>query len=401
MEKDWNKYRDKIIGLGEHSLHKSYYPELQKKIDSLETSQKNLQTIINSISDAIIIHDEEGKFLALNDKATSMYHLRKDQCNNFSVYDITSPRQDTSDLKNIWAKVYDNQPQVFEWICRQYNSDVEIETHVSLNPTIWNGKNAIVAVVRDFSERKKFENELILAKEKAEEANQLKTEFLNNMSHEIRTPMNGIIGFADMLADNDLTHDLREAYSKIVQESSYELLKIIDNILEISKLVTKQIQLFEQTFCLNDLFKELYHHFNSKSIERKIPINIKTELTDIDSYIVSDKLKLNKILNNLIENAFKFTDEGYIEMGYILNNSHIVIYVKDTGIGVFPKNKEVIFERFSKVNKDISKGGLGLGLAIAQEYSRLLGGHITIESENGKGSTFYLTMPFKPSEDHL
>ncbi len=396
MDKDWNKYRDKIIGLGEHSLHKSYYPELQKQIDSLEATQRNLQTIINSISDAIIIHDEEGKFLALNDRAVSMYNIDKEECNRFSVYDITSQKQDTSDLKNIWSLVLDNQPQVFEWICKQYNKNVEMETQVSLSPTLWNGKAAIVAVVRDFSERKKFENELIKAKEKAEEANQLKTEFLKNMSHEIRTPMNGIIGFADMLADNDLTSELRESYSKIVQESSYELLKIIDNILEISKLVTKQIPLLEDTFCLNDIFKELNNQFNSKSIQHDIPIRIKTELNDFNSYINTDKSKLYKILNILIENAFKFTEKGYIEIGYTLNDNTIVLFVKDTGIGVFPQNKELIFERFSKVNTDISKGGLGLGLAIAQEYSRLLGGNITIDSENGKGSTFYLSIPYKP-----
>ncbi len=396
MEKDWNKYRDKIIGLGEHSLHKSYYPELQKKIDSLETSQQNLQTIINSISDGIIIHDEVGRFLALNDKATSMYQVRKEFCNSFTVYDITSPRQDTSDLINIWAKVLDNRPQVFEWICKQKNTAIEIETQVSLSPTIWNGKSAIVAVVRDFSERKKFEKELIEAKEKAEEANQLKTEFLNNMSHEIRTPMNGIIGFADMLADNELDKDLREAYSKIVQDSSYELLKIIDNILEISKLVTKQIPLFEEAFRLNDLFMELNQHFHSRSVDRDIPIYVKTELSDSNSYIITDKSKLVKILNNLLENAFKFTEKGHIEIGYNVNSSNVVLYVKDTGIGVFAKNREIIFERFSKVNKDFTKGGLGLGLAIAQEYSRLLGGHISIDSESGKGSTFYITLPYKP-----
>ncbi len=396
MEKDWDKYRDKIIGLGEHSLHKSYYPELQKKIDSLEMSQQNLQTIINSISDAIIIHDEDGRFLALNDKAISMFQVRNENCNIFHVYDITSQKQDVSDLKDIWSKVLGSQPQVFEWICKQMNTDVELETQVSLSPTLWNGKTAIVAVVRDFSERKKFENELILAKEKAEEANQLKTEFLNNMSHEIRTPMNGIIGFADMLADSSLTQDLRESYSKIVQQSSYELLNIIDNILEISKLVTKQIPLFEEAFSLNELYKELNHHFHSRSIESDIPINIKTELSDFDSYIITDKTKLYKILHILLENAFKFTENGFIEIGYTIKNRIIVLYVKDTGIGVFPKNKELIFERFSKVNKDISKGGLGLGLAIAQEYTRLLGGQISIDSERGKGSTFYLKMPFKP-----
>jgi len=241
--------------------------------------------------------------------------------------------------------------------------------------------------------------ELIKAKEKAEESNRLKTEFLNNMSHEIRTPMNGIMGFADMLDKPDLSNEKRKYFSKIIQNSSRQLLRIIDDILEISTLETKQEKLNETEFCLNDLLMQLFSIFNLKSKERNIPFYLKKALHDDQSYIVSDKTKLNKILSNLLENALKFTSEGFIEFGYYIKKVNLILYVKDTGIGISPKNHTIVFERFSQEDKDISSkhGGLGLGLSICKENAQLLGGDISLESEKGKGSTFYVTIPYKPA----
>lgn len=241
--------------------------------------------------------------------------------------------------------------------------------------------------------------ELYEAKEKAEESSRLKTEFLNNMSHEIRTPMNGIIGFSELLNDPDITNEERKDFSNIVRNSSRQLLRIIDDILAISALNTKQETLNEIEFSLNDLLTELFLIFNLKSKERNIAINLKTALPDEQSYIVSDKTKLHKILSNLLDNALKFTKEGYVELGYTVENTDLKFYVKDTGIGISPQNWEIIFERFSREEKEISRefGGLGLGLSISKEHVKLLGGDITLESEKGNGSTFYVTIPYKPT----
>jgi PAS domain S-box-containing protein len=258
----------------------------------------------------------------------------------------------------------------------------------------------LMDTVWKMTERLDLINNLKVAKEKAEESNKLKTEFLNNMSHEIRTPMNGIMGFSDMLTHPGINPDKQKYYSRIIQNSSKQLLKIIDDILEISTLETRQLKLREEVFSLNDLLMDLFSVFNLKSKERKVPIYLKKGLDDKQSRVILDKSKLHKIISNLLENALKFTNEGFIELGYRLDKSKIVIHVKDTGIGISPGNKEKIFERFSQEEKSISKmhGGLGLGLSISKENARLLGGDIALESIKGKGSTFYVTLPYRPEK---
>jgi len=241
-------------------------------------------------------------------------------------------------------------------------------------------------------------NKLYIEKGKVEKANKLTHEFLHNMSHEIRTPMNGIIGFADMLKTDDLNEDQRTRYVSIINSSCQQLLHIIDDILEISRLDTKKVPVFEEDICLNTLIAELSSVFKLKIKELNIDLRIKKDLPDNDSYINTDKVKLLKILGNLLDNAIKFTSEGYIELGYYTENKNLVIYVKDTGVGISSENYKNIFNRFSQEEKQLSQksGGLGLGLSIAKENTELIGGTISLKSIKGKGTTFYVTIPYKP-----
>lgn len=264
----------------------------------------------------------------------------------------------------------------------------------------------IIAIFDDVTDRenanillKKQNLELLEAKRRAEESNSLKTEFLNNMSHEIRTPMNGIIGFSELLNNPDITDQERSLFSKTVQNSSYQLLRIIDDILEISTLETKQKQIVETEFDLNELLEELLAIFNLKRTIGDVSLNFKKSLPNSQSRIILDKTKLNKILSNIIENALRYTEKGFVEIGYYLEANNIVLYVKDSGIGISPENHSMVFERFSQEDKDLSRkyGGLGLGLAISKESARLMGGDITLESVKGKGSTFFIILPYKPA----
>lgn len=256
--------------------------------------------------------------------------------------------------------------------------------------------------IQNITERKRNEQELLKAKEKAEESDRLKTEFINNMSHEIRTPMNGILGFSQFLEDPELTAEKRKHFVNIIQNSGNQLLHIIDDILEISRLGTKQVKVQESQVCLNDLLLELFSVFEIKAKAKNIPLFFKKELTDEQSTLLTDKTKLIKILSNLLDNALKFTNKGFIELGYNLKTSgkttELEIYVKDTGIGIKPEKHELIFDRFSQAEKELSKnvGGLGLGLSIAKENTELIGGEIRVESEMMKGATFFITIPYKP-----
>ena len=259
-------------------------------------------------------------------------------------------------------------------------------------------KGKVIISLTDITALKNVERELIIAKDKAEESNRLKTEFLNNMSHEIRTPMNGILGFSELLNNDNLSIEKRKYYINIIQNSGNQLLQVIDDILEISRLETKQVKLIENPVCLNDLLLELFSIFDLKAKENKIPLYIKNGLSDEESTILIDSSKLKKIISNLLENALKFTNKGHISFGYLLKDNFIEIYVKDTGVGIKSEKQEIIFERFSQEEREFSQniGGLGLGLSIAKENSELLGGFISVESKKWEGSTFKVSIPYKP-----
>ncbi|MDD2287152.1 MAG: HAMP domain-containing sensor histidine kinase, partial [Paludibacter sp.] len=230
-----------------------------------------------------------------------------------------------------------------------------------------------------------------------EESNRLKTEFLNNMSHEIRTPLNGIVGFSEMLKDPQISNEQIKSYTGIIQKSSYQLLKIVEDILEISALETNKVQLSEEVFNLNQLLEELSSCYNNLAKAKGLSFYLEKGESNQKSGILSDKTKLTRILTNLLENALKFTDEGSVLFGYKIEGDRLVFYVKDTGAGISPEYTDRIFDRFTQEEKELSRkhGGLGLGLSLSRENAHLMGGSITVESIKGKGTTFYLNIPYK------
>lgn len=400
MSEEWEKYRNKIIGLGEGSSRKSYYPELQNKIEELETSRENLLTIVNSISDALFIHDQEGKILLLNKKAQDLYQIQEDEFDRISIYDLILDPTDQNKICLIWDKVIKGKSYVFELTSVNAKDKDEIPVQVSINQSIWNGTKVLVAVVRDFKERKKYEEELIAAKKKAEENDRLKSAFLANISHEIRTPMNGILGFAELLKLPDLTGEQMLNYIRIIETCGARMLNIINDLMDISKvesgLVTVSLKAVDVTEQLNYLF-ELF----KPDAEKKGLKLIKVEPTSDSSIIIyTDKEKLIAILTNLLKNAIKFCPHGTIRFGYTTQKQQIVFFVEDTGIGISKEKISTIFERFIRGDHEMSAKyeGAGLGLSIVKAYIDMLGGKIWVDSEIGIGSKFYFTLPLSPDQ---
>jgi PAS domain S-box-containing protein len=266
----------------------------------------------------------------------------------------------------------------------------------------------IVGTMSDFSERKRIEKVLEEAKNKAEESDRLKSAFLANMSHEIRTPMNVIIGFTELLVSQDLTQEEKYEFSEHIMNNSKTLLHLIDDIIDISKIDAGELKIIKKNCLVNKMLSELFDTFSEiKRIQgkEKIKIYLKKEFENQRMPIITDTLRLNQILSNLLYNALKFTETGYIEFGYSLvedKESMLRFYVKDTGFGIPKKMHELIFDRFRKVEDPVKLfRGTGLGLAISKRLTELLGGKIWVESELGKGSIFYFTIPFEKGEEKI
>ena len=242
--------------------------------------------------------------------------------------------------------------------------------------------------------------QLTRAKERAEENERLKTIFLQNMSHEIRTPMNGIIGFLSLLKEPNLDPESREKYIDIVNRSGKRLLTTINNIIEISKIDSRQIEVRTTNVDLNEVMNFYYNFFLPQAKEKNILLILKNTIPPEKACIKTDKFILDNILTNLINNALKFTNVGKVEVGSSLEDDNVKIYVKDSGIGIPEGRQKAIFERFVQANLNMTRAheGSGLGLSIVKAYVKILKGEIWLESKEGEGSTFTFTIPNIPAD---
>ena len=267
----------------------------------------------------------------------------------------------------------------------------------------------VMVSIMDITGRKQIEEELrvinqelIAAKEKAEESDRLKSSFLANMSHEIRTPMNGIMGFSQILKEKVVNKEQQKDFLHIIYARTKHLMQIINDIIDISKIEANQLDIQEEEIHLNLLLYDLFHEKQEalkKQKKSNIQILLKNNVQKEPLYIYADRKRLVQIIDNLLSNAIKFTDEGYIELGYYFQDKdYIIFYVKDTGIGI-PKDKhQEIFKRFRQGDESLTRKyeGTGLGLTISKNLVKLMGGDIWVESEMNKGSCFCFTLPHRP-----
>ncbi len=354
--------------------------------------------LINNVGQAVIATDLPGKVIFWNNAAEKIYGWSTSEAIGESIMDLTPAQQSDEQAVAIMKKLSAGKTWAGEFHVKRKDGS-SFPAFVTDTPILdSNGKfTGIIGISSDITERKRAEMELIEAKEKAEESDRLKTAFLNNISHEIRTPMNAIIGFSRFLKDPQLNHEKRKQYTGIITQSSDQLLAIIDDIISIASIEAGQEKIQENEININLICKLIKEQFSSKAYEKKVTLILKSPPDDDEATIITDATKLTQIITNLVDNALKFTQQGFVNFGYTLKNSQLEFYVEDSGIGISQDMHEVIFNRFRQIETTATRnfGGSGLGLSISKAYVELLGGKIWLTSELGKGSVFYFTIPYK------
>jgi PAS domain S-box-containing protein len=368
-------------------------------ITDRKKSDVNLRKLSRAVDQsplAIVITNLDAEIEYANPKFTEITGYELEEVIGANPRILQSNYHNSEYYKNIWDTLLQGDVWQGEILNRKKTGETYWESMVIAPVSDDKGVTTnYIAIKEDITEKIRLQNELINAKNRAEESDKLKSAFLANMSHEIRTPMNGIMGFSRMLGSGDLTDAEREEFAEILNSSCNRLINTVNDILDISKIEANQMDVRISNFSIISLFEELrtaYIDTNSKS-----EVQFITKLNNIpESFsMYSDEQKVFQILNNLVSNAFKFTNEGSIELGGRLLENKIEFYVSDTGIGISEDAMSMIFGRFYQADSSLSRGyeGTGLGLAICRGMIELLGGSISVESQLGTGSIFRIELP--------
>jgi PAS domain S-box-containing protein len=372
---------------------------LQKKAeDRIKYLKEFNELVLNTMSKGLLVEDKEGKIIFSNPAFRELSGYSDEDLIGRPWHKLVNNDINEETRDKIANRKFANKETLEVKI--MHKSGEAIPVYISYN-NIEKDKQFDGSIVSftDIRELKKKEEELKRAKEKAEESDRLKSEFLANMSHEIRTPMNGIMGFTRLLKQEGPSDDAWEHYIDIIYQSSNQLLRVINDIVDYSKIQAGQYELEENEIHLNALMEELKELFDEekKTMNKdKIDITLSIPEQQEDKIIIADHGKIKQIFSNLLDNALKFTLKGEIEIGFFIENSYVNFFVSDTGIGISEKDQHIIFERFRQVDSSTSRnyGGTGLGLTICKTLVELMDGDITLESEEEKGTTFYFKIPF-------
>jgi PAS domain S-box-containing protein len=417
----------------------------------IRESEEKYRLLFETAGDAIFLMDDQI-FIDCNAKTLEIFECTREQIIGKPPYEY-SPELQLDGRKSLDKAIEkieaakNGEPQLFEWKHKKYNGQV-FDAEVSLNLLHISNKDYILAIVRDISERKEINNQisklnielekradeleieikektkheselkiqnehiaklnqdLIFALERSEQSDKLKTAFLANMSHEVRTPLNAVLGFSELLDDDTLESDKREYYLGIIKSSGNQLLILINDIIDISKIEAGIIELAKSKININNLFDEIalqLEGMKERHQKEQLEIIVDKGLSDEKAVINLDEVRFRQILLNLLENAIKFTFDGSITYGYKLIDGKLEFYVKDTGIGISKNKQSYIFERFRQLELSATRrfGGTGLGLSIAKALVEMFHGDIWLESTEGKGTTFFFTIPYKSENQKI
>jgi PAS domain S-box-containing protein len=369
-------------------------------------SEEKYRLLFDNSSDPVLIIGENDNFIDCNDAAVEILHVNAkteiigNHISNFSPTKQPDGKLSVNKARELIDKARKEGYSRFEWLQSDKNKrSFHVDVSFTLIPI--SGIEYLYVVWRDISDKKKKDEELIIAKEKAEQSDIIKTTFLHNMQHEIRTPLNSIMGFSQLLKHQGIeTEDADKYFDAIISSGNY-LNKIIDDIIDFSKLQSGFILISNKTIELNKLLAEIYKanypHLDNKSI--KFKINPCT--SNRNTVIETDSKRLKQIIAHLLDNAFKYTEKGVVELGFNIGRNDITFYVSDTGVGIEREYFEAIFDKFKRhthKNSELLYGGNGLGLSISKAILGFLGGKIWAESEINIGTKVLFTIPYKPVE---
>jgi len=380
-------------------------------VDSFRRMQRSIQRELEKLSivasetdNLVMIYDNSGSLLWKN---TSLEKIFGYEINEQESAEAIEHIQNDNNFHSFLEKCFkkkDSEIFEFELISKQ---GVRIWMQTTLTPIVSKAGNIekVISISHNISKLKETETHLIKARDKAEESDKLKSAFLSNMSHEIRTPISIISGLSDIMLEDPTVDAQKKEYLNYIKNNIHKLVRLIDDIIEISKIEAKKINIDISECNINKLLNEINFTLTQTKNRRgktKIELNAKLPHPNENFTLLTDAVRFVQVLNNLIDNAIKHTDEGYIEFGYeyppiikVKGQPMITFYVKDTGAGFDESQHKLIFDRFRQViNNKKAIQGTGLGLTISKNLVEMLGGEIWVKSDLGKGSTFYFTLPY-------
>ncbi|MFZ5942283.1 MAG: ATP-binding protein [Bacteroidota bacterium] len=379
-------------------LNENLEKMVAQRTKRLAESEISYRTIFESAARLILSMDHNGIITDCNNKVRTTLGYSNDELigQNISILfpDLAEPEIFSTGGSANTEQESEDAEYTFR---KKDGTSIEVSVNKSMIPGMINGDPLIIWIVEDISERKTWERKLIEAKEKAEEADRLKTAFLSNLSHEIRTPLNAISGFSSCLNQAELSRDDTRMITGELNSASERLLLIMDDILDMSMIISGQMTMQLEQASLNMIIYDLITHFKNNPPDPAIQFTCSLVNPDEDRIILTDKAKVDRILKLLLDNAFKFTTYGTVNLSWITRDEFVEFRVEDTGIGIPPEYSERIFEPFYQIDGSASRKfeGNGLGLAIARSLAEMLESKISVKSTAGKGSVFTFTLLVK------
>ncbi len=391
----FNLPNDQIVSLFSDVTSKQHI------IQELEENKSRYQALLEAIPDLFFIIDKDGIYVDFVFKASEALKIKPDDIIGNSIFEVGfSEKMSNKIFQCIQHCIEFDTIETIEYAIEVEGSSAMFEMRI-----VKLSDQTVISLARDITSRKLAEMRLEEAKNKAEEADRLKTAFLANISHEIRTPMNAIIGFSKMIGSEEFSNEEKNTFIEIIITNGRLLLSLINDMISLSKIESNTLVVKKGPCRINDVLVSLYKEFSYELEDHKdIRLKVVCDNPNPKFSVTTDAVLLQSILQKLIDNGIKFTEHGEVEFGYrILGSNQMEFFVRDTGIGIAEADRNRIFERFHQLDNRTVRAyeGTGLGLSLAQHYVQLLGGSLQVQSKVGQGSTFSFRIPYSKEESPL